>query len=283
MLLVDVSANNPHPINWASAKAAGVVGAVVKITEDSDYINDTFAEDWSVLGQLAMVRGAYHFARPEWGTDPHAEAAYFINAVKGYLGTGDFVCLDIETPVQENMGDLSNWALSWLQTVTAALGFKPMIYSYPDFIKHCLTHPDLSQYPLWLAAYEANRPQGIEQWADEALWQYTWQGQVPGITGNVDEDYVANVATLRALGKPDPVPPTPSGPHYQCTTATNLRKNPVKNSAYVSPPYLLKVGEKVTGANTQTPSQTPHWRLVYIPGRGTQTAWCYLSDLQSIP
>lgn len=63
------------------------------------------------------------------------------------------------------------------------LGYQPGIYTNLDFYKNYYTKDILSKYPIWLADY-TNGPD-----FDCIVQQYTNQGSIPGISGNVDINY----------------------------------------------------------------------------------------------
>lgn len=64
MIVVDISSNNPHPIDWAAVKAAGVSGVYVKATEGAAYISPDFGADYRAAKAAGLRAGAYHFWEP---------------------------------------------------------------------------------------------------------------------------------------------------------------------------------------------------------------------------
>ena len=49
------------------------------------------------------------------------------------------------------------WVQTWLDTVATATNRRPFIYSYPQFLQTAMTRStSLTQYPLWVAAYNKN-------------------------------------------------------------------------------------------------------------------------------
>ena len=65
MRLIDISSNNPHPINWAAVRAAGIDGVMVKATEGITYVSPTFGSDYTAARAAGLRAGAYHFWHPE--------------------------------------------------------------------------------------------------------------------------------------------------------------------------------------------------------------------------
>ncbi len=93
------------------------------------------------------------------------------------------------------------WAQTWLDTVAAATGKKPFIYSYPQFLETAMNRSTaLREYPLWLAHYSidpavtTNQPNAksvgcyADSWTNQdcttqwQIWQYTSCG-IPGKYG----------------------------------------------------------------------------------------------------
>ena len=68
-------------------------------------------------------------------------------------------------------------------TAVKAAEIEPMVYFNQDLAKTKLRLKELD-YPFWLAKYSDN----LDYSYQVRCWQYTDQGQVPGIEGFVDID-----------------------------------------------------------------------------------------------
>jgi lysozyme len=185
---IDVSNNNGQ-IDWGAVAGAGYGFAVAKASEGTDFVDNTFAANWSGMKGAGLVRGAYHFARPD-DNGAEAEAKFFLDTIQGQVGDlqrGDFLALDLET----GSGDLGQWAHDWLKYVHDHAGFRPLLYCSPSFIEaHGLSsRSDLANFGLWLADWEGTMPSPPGPWQLLALWQDNDDQSVPGISGNVDGDY----------------------------------------------------------------------------------------------
>lgn len=195
---IDLASYQGRP-DWDQIKAAGITFAIIKATEGTDYVNPTFAYNWSGAQRVGIVRAAYHWGKPDQGAADQAQ--FFLNTV-GPLEPTDFLMLDSE----EGSGDVGAWTLSCLKLLRAAVGFSPVDYTgrwfsdphgFPD-------HPELAEFPLALAAYQDTLPPPPAPWTKVTIWQYSDAGQIPGITGNVDRDrFLGTLDQLRALGKPE--------------------------------------------------------------------------------
>jgi len=196
---IDIS-NVQGQVGWPSLRPE-IAFVAIKASEGLGWPDPDFATNWQDARATGRVRIAYHFARPDLGNSPQAEAAYFLARLTD-LQTGDLLALDLEL----GTGDLSGWALAWLQAVEAAVGFKPLLYSYPDFIAtRNLGTAALAAYPLWYASYQGTEPAPPGRWASIAIWQETDAAANTGIPGTVDGDETdLTVDQLRALGKPAP-------------------------------------------------------------------------------
>jgi len=185
-MIVDLSSDDAHPIDYAAAKAAGVTGVFVKATEGMGYTNPYFHEDVAGFQAVGVPVLGYHFA--SFG-DVNAEVAHF-KSVAGPLAR----VLDSETSTDAN----------WQNAFLSALGLWPT--------QRC-NYGSASTLPrtaslLWVADYGANPGFGD-------CWQFTDAGTVAGISGDVDisawTGSTANFDSLFNIASP-PVPPKPPAP-----------------------------------------------------------------------
>ncbi len=186
-------------IDWAMVQADGYSFAVVKATEGLSLVDPEFAANWAGAKAAGLVRGAYHFCRPELG-NARQQAQHVVNTV-GTLEAGDILALDLETPA--GTVDQSAFALDCAGMVAKLAGFPPLLYCSQDWARNRLTDAALAAYPLWLACPGSSCPASIGVWPSVALQQESWTLAVPGIEGEVDGDELARTLDgLRALGKP---------------------------------------------------------------------------------
>lgn len=209
-------------IDWLAVAADGYVGAAIKATQGISFVDRDYAENWAGARLARMKRLAYHFIDPptfptNGGTDgARAEALHFLDVVGSNLATGDMVCLDVER-VDSASDRLGPYVAEWLQAVYGALGFWPVVYSARNYIATlalALT-PEIRNAPLWLASWPGSGPQVVpatpQPWqpGDMILWQWTSEGTVPGISGNVDLDLFVGTPGVQ-YGKPEDSVPVPS-------------------------------------------------------------------------
>jgi lysozyme len=177
----DVASYQGYP-NWDLVAAFGCRFAFTKATEDVDYVNPTFEYNWAQIQRVGLVRGAYHFARPERNR-PREEVVHFLSHT--HFEGHDMPVLDLES----GEGDLHDWCLSWLLHCQSVSGRKALLYSGPHFMQtHNLCAPDIAAAAggLWLAAYADRKPYVPQGWREVTFWQFTDKEVLPGISGGVD-------------------------------------------------------------------------------------------------
>ena len=161
---------NKHPLHYVFIRA----------TVGKDRKDRKFEKNWLGAKENKMIRGAYHYYRPNENSLEQAEL--FIKTVT--LQKGDLPpVLDIEKlPKNQSIANLKLGLKRWLHAVESHYGVKPIIYSgesyYEDFLKE-----EFGDYLFWIANYNFYREEIAEDWL---FWQFTEKASVPGIKGNVD-------------------------------------------------------------------------------------------------
>ena len=126
---------------------------IVKATEGTTYVNPYCDGEFQEAYGLKKKLGVYHFAR-NTKNSADAEASYFIENTKGYVGKAIPV-LDWE---DSDPSDVS-WALRWLQLVEQAYGCKPLIYMSEAVVNsYDWSAVANGNYGLWCAKYRDNIP-----------------------------------------------------------------------------------------------------------------------------
>lgn len=167
-LIIDVSSNQDHPIDWAKVKRAGVKGVILKATQGTNYVNPFFEEDLKACNKNGIPVMAYHFAM---FTNVNDEARAFMK-VAGARARA----LDIETSTN----------LIWSNEFLRILQKR---YSFAD--NEMMLYGSASSIPrkgltslLWVADYGVAKPP-----LPCACWQYTGTGKIAGIANEVDLSY----------------------------------------------------------------------------------------------
>lgn len=152
----------------------------IRATAGNNVVDRRFKRNWEGAKKNKMIRGAYHYYRPNENSLEQAEL--FIKTVK--LKTGDLPpVLDIEKlPKNQSMTNLKKGLRRWLQAIENHYKVKPIIYTgekyYDDFLKE-----EFSDYLFWIANYNFYREEIQDDWL---FWQFTERAAVPGIEEKVD-------------------------------------------------------------------------------------------------
>lgn len=175
---------------------------ICKATEGTGYVDTSCDKHYQRAKSKGKLLGVYHFARPDLNTGTNgakAEAAYFVNNVKGYIKQAILV-LDWEQP--GTTGQVS-WAKTWLDEVYRLTGVRPLIYMSASVVNGNNWSSISGNYGLWIAGYPNTynvknppapttgaMPYKIGAWKFWAIWQYS--------SGAGTLDY--NIANMDANG-----------------------------------------------------------------------------------
>lgn len=204
-------------VDVASHQAGIVTGAldcdavICKATEGTGYVNPYCDEHYQSAKATGKLLGVYHYAS---GSNPEAEAEFFINNVRGYLHEAILV-LDWESGDNAAWGD-SSWVARFCAHIVALTGINPMIYVQRSAASQCV---GLGDYGIWLAEYPDYAPRGWDAYyppnysGDYAMHQFTSSGNISGWSGPLDlslffGDTNAWLAYAGATGQPIPTPQT---------------------------------------------------------------------------
>ncbi|HEX9236183.1 MAG TPA: glycoside hydrolase family 25 protein [Actinomycetota bacterium] len=182
-------------IDWTAVAAAGAKFVFAKATEGQTFDDPNYSANRTGAEAAGLAFGAYHYARPDSGTDDAViEADHFIDTASP--ASGELIpVLDLEDSGGLSVDDLTAWTWAWLGEVDARLGVKAMIYTNPSFWETFLGDTDqfaLGGYRLlWIANWFVHKPSvpgnnwGGFGWT---FWQRTDCASIPGISGCVDGD-----------------------------------------------------------------------------------------------
>ncbi len=174
-------------IDWAEVAADGVDFAFIRVSDGTGFLDPDFDYNWEGAAGVGIVRGAYQFFRPDQGG---VEQAELLLDVMGPLGADDLPpVIDVEATEGFSPSEIADEIGLWIDTVEAAIGRAPIIYTSPYFWNNSVESDDFADYPLWIANWEVSCPNLPDPWSDWAFWQDSDDGSVSGISGVVDTDY----------------------------------------------------------------------------------------------
>ncbi|MCG2793007.1 MAG: glycoside hydrolase family 25 protein [Weeksellaceae bacterium] len=168
---------------------------VLRASMGNRKLDANFDHFWQTAKQHHLIRGAYHYYRPD--EDPVMQANSYLSVAK--LESGDLPpILDIEKdPRKKSKEQLVSDLKVWLKIMEETYGEKPIIYTYYHYYKDYLKG-EFDDYPLWLANYnDVPMPSPDDEFQ---FWQFSENGIVYGINTKVDLDvYNGNLWSLKML------------------------------------------------------------------------------------
>jgi GH25 family lysozyme M1 (1,4-beta-N-acetylmuramidase) len=200
---MDVSSYQGN-VNWSAAYANGARFAYVKATEGTYYTNPYFAQQYNGSYNVGMIRGSYHFARPDT-TSGATQADYFVNHGGGWSRDGKTLpgALDIEynpygaTCYGLSQASMRSWISSFINEYHARTSRWAVIYSTTDWWTTCTGNYSgfAANDPLWIARYSSTVGTLPAGWSVYSFWQWSSSGIFPG-----DQDvWNGTLARLKVL------------------------------------------------------------------------------------
>ncbi|MEI7035125.1 lysozyme [Streptomyces pratensis] len=196
-------------INWGSVKAAGIDFAYMKATEGTSFKDSSFNANYTNSYHAGLIRGAYHFARPNVSNGA-TQANYFASNGGGWSRDGRTLpgVLDIEhNPYGAMCYGLSTtqmrtWVNDFYTAYKARTSRDVVIYTTASWWNTCTGNWTgmSAKSPLWVAHWGTASPfvpSGFPTWT---IWQYTATGRVSGVSGDVDRNkFNGSMTRLQAL------------------------------------------------------------------------------------
>ena len=233
-------------VDWEKVKAAGYQFAMLRAGYGFNTVDKQFHRNASECNRIGLPIGVYWFCYAVSPQTAVQEAQGCLKTISGYRL--DYpVCYDIE---QASVAYASGEGV----TMTAPLArqivesfckeieknkYFAMFYTNRNFLNTYLGSALSKRYAYWYARY-ASAFDGT----DCGIWQYTSEGRIPGISGNVDLDtgYVDYPSVIHAAGlnhlggsTPSPSPsPTPSP-----------EPEPAPSPTYIT--YVIQPGDTLSG------------------------------------
>lgn len=203
--ILDLSGNNSPNIDFQKVKASGIAGVWCKASEGVNYEDPHFRAYVKAALAADLRVGGYHYLRIRAGKpqDADQQAEQFVKLCRS-MGCNLPPMVDVEG--MENLTDgqgnplnpkpteqESELAVRTFGTVVHYMTARlPLLYTdageWDSFGLQNVS--DFRAFDLWIANVTPNlqTPSIPAPWPPGGwkLWQYSWSGQIPGITGNVD-------------------------------------------------------------------------------------------------
>lgn len=197
---IDVSQFNGS-INWGKVKQTGIDFAFIRVGfrgygQAGNFREDAnFRANIQAAKQVGIPVGVYFVTQAITPAEAIEEANWVLDRVRGY-GLEYPIAIDIEAPGLEKPTDIPRTqnldrntrtylAKLFCQTIQTS-GYTPIVYTNVDWANNKLNMSQLSKFDTWIASYRSGNPGYNGKYS---IWQYTSQGSILGILGNVDLNY----------------------------------------------------------------------------------------------
>ena len=184
---IDVSKHNGE-IDWEQVKASGVKYAIIRcgygdnITSQDDI---RWTNNVNQCEKLGIPYGVYIYSYATTVKQAQSEADHCLRLLIGHKPNYP-VYYDLEDKCMQNLSNtrLAIITQAWATKIQRA-GYAPGVYSSKYWWTNKLTSQIFNNYYRWVAQWNtACTYTGIYQ-----MWQYSSEGSVDGIDGNVDMNY----------------------------------------------------------------------------------------------
>lgn len=188
LLGIDVSSFQKE-IDWEQVKAAGIEFVMIRVGfrgygEKGGLVEDKYAQaNYQGAKAAGLKIGGYFFSQATTEAEAIEEADYVKQLTQNWEMDMPFG-FDWECHTEEyRTANVDARTLTdCTKAFCEAMGGNVILYANPAQSPKEMLWEEVSQYGLWLGEY-GESPENPEKLT---MWQYTNQGAVPGIRGNVD-------------------------------------------------------------------------------------------------
>lgn len=178
--------------------------AIIKATQGTSYVNPDCDRAYQQAKTAGKCLGVYHYAG---GKNPVAEANFFLENIKGYIGEAILV-LDFESYQNSAYSQGATWCKKFLDQVYNKTKVRALVYISKSVCREFDWSNIAPNHGLWVAQYANNKTvygydsspwtdnKGYGAWSGPAIFQYTSSGRLSGWNGNLD----LNIAYMDRTG-----------------------------------------------------------------------------------
>ena len=179
---IDVSTYQGN-IDWNAVKNE-VQFAIIRMGWGQDGVDDYYETNYNGAKSAGVQVGAYLFSYATDSAGAEAEAYHALDLLQGKQFEWP-IYYDIEA---DALGGDVNGMLNTFCQILQQNNYFCGVYSSASPLSTNFDQGVLSQYAVWVAHYGVDYPSFSGEWG---IWQYSSEGSVSGIDGDVDMDYAS--------------------------------------------------------------------------------------------
>lgn len=177
-------------INWSKVKNHGVDFVMIRSSFGDCDVDEKLKANVAGCEKNDIPYGFYHYTYARTTKEAAKEADFFLKTIKKYSPEYPVV-LDIEEAFYDKMSkkQVTDIICTFMEKLEDA-GYYAMIYSSAKFFDDNTIVERLKDYDIWVACWGDEEKLNSVYSHHYGMWQYTDQGEIPGIPENeVDLNY----------------------------------------------------------------------------------------------
>ena len=173
-------------IDFEEVRRSGIEAVYIRVGA-GEYTDEYFAENYERAKAAGLKIGFYHYVTARSVDEGRRQARFFASLVAG-REPDMRLAMDFEYFGSLSVSQINAISEAYLDELTALTKREAVIYSDLSNARNIFSRALAEKYPLWAAQYGADEPSANGKWREWVGFQYTDEGRVGGIYGNVDRN-----------------------------------------------------------------------------------------------
>lgn len=188
-------------IDFEEVRRSGIEAVYIRVGA-GEYTDEYFAENYERAKAAGLKIGFYHYVTARSVDEGRRQARFFASLAAG-REPDMRLAMDFEYFGSLSVSQINAISEAYLDELTALTRREAAIYSDLSNARNIFSRALAEKYPLWAAQYGADEPSANGKWREWVGFQYTDEGRVGGIYGNVDRNIFTEGIFLSDSGRID--------------------------------------------------------------------------------
>lgn len=188
-------------IDFEEVRRSGIEAVYIRVGT-GEYTDEYFAENYERAKAAGLKIGFYHYVTARSVDEGRRQARFFASLAAG-REPDMRLAMDFEYFGSLSVSQINAISEAYLDELTALTKREAVIYSDLSNARNIFSRALAEKYPLWAAQYGADEPSANGKWREWVGFQYTDEGRVGGIYGNVDRNIFTEGIFLSDSGRID--------------------------------------------------------------------------------
>lgn len=188
-------------IDFEEVRRSGIEAVYIRVGA-GEYTDEYFAENYERAKAAGLKIGFYHYVTARSVEEGRRQARFFASLAAG-REPDMRLAMDFEYFGSLSVSQINAISEAYLDELTALTRREAVIYSDLSSARNIFSRALAEKYPLWAAQYGADEPSANGKWREWVGFQYTDEGRVGGIYGNVDHNIFTEGIFLSDSGRID--------------------------------------------------------------------------------